>query len=176
MKFQDSKGVLRVVRGKHTYPNQVVTCNSMISILRHGDIEWDYECHITSPKTSHDENFSLYNHLGEFVISPTSYTSKFCSIHPNEVWVKGFFFMMPHEEYGTPRSTFYDDMELLVHFYYVHFHYVVMYFDDIYYVLMMFGRMNTRKLDPIILFPNGMGWGALSTIGVQYKQWDPRIV
>ena len=29
MKFQDSKGVLRVARGKHTYPNQVVTCNSM---------------------------------------------------------------------------------------------------------------------------------------------------
>ena len=38
MKFQDSKGVLRVVRGQHTYPNQVVTCNSMRSILRHGDI------------------------------------------------------------------------------------------------------------------------------------------
>ena len=49
MKFQDLKGVLRVVRGKHTYPNQVVTCNSMRSILRHGDIEWDDECHITSP-------------------------------------------------------------------------------------------------------------------------------
>ena len=38
MKFQDLKGVLRVVRGKHTYPNQVVTCNSMRSILRHGEI------------------------------------------------------------------------------------------------------------------------------------------
>ena len=50
MKFQDLKGVLRVVRGKHTYPNQVVTCNSMRSILRHGDIEWAAECHITSPK------------------------------------------------------------------------------------------------------------------------------
>ena len=49
MKFQYSKGVLRVVRGQHTYPNQVVTCNSMRSILRHGDIEWDVECHITSP-------------------------------------------------------------------------------------------------------------------------------
>ena len=50
MKFQYLKGVLRVVRGKHTYPNQVVTCNSMRSILRHGDIEWDDECHMTSPK------------------------------------------------------------------------------------------------------------------------------
>ena len=38
MKFQDSTGVLRVVRGKHTYPKQVVNCNIMISILRHGDI------------------------------------------------------------------------------------------------------------------------------------------
>ena len=34
----------------------------------------------------------------------------------------------------------------------VHFYYVVMYFDDIYYVLMMFGRMHTRKWDRIILF------------------------
>ena len=34
----------------------------------------------------------------------------FCSISLNEVWVKGFFFMVPHEEYGTPRFTFYDDM------------------------------------------------------------------
>ena len=50
MKFQDSKGVLRVVRGQHTYRNQVVTCKSMRSILRHGDIEWDVEFHITSPK------------------------------------------------------------------------------------------------------------------------------
>ena len=37
---------------------------------------------------SHDDNFSLSNNLGELVVSPTSYTSKFCSIHPNEVWVK----------------------------------------------------------------------------------------
>ena len=49
MKFQDSTGVLRVVRGQHTYPKQVVNCNTMRSILRHGDIEWDAECYITSP-------------------------------------------------------------------------------------------------------------------------------
>ena len=47
LKHQDSKGVLRVVRGHHTYPNQVMTCNSMRFILRHGDIKWDVECHIT---------------------------------------------------------------------------------------------------------------------------------
>ena len=38
LKFQDSKGVLRVVRGKHTYPKQVMTCNSMRYILQHEDI------------------------------------------------------------------------------------------------------------------------------------------
>ena len=41
---------------------------------------------------------------------------------------------------------------------------------------MMFGRMHTRKWDPRILFPNGMGWIALLIVGVQYKQWDPGIV
>ena len=51
--------------------------------------------------TSNYDKFSLTDHLGELVLSPTSYTSKFCSIRPNEVWVKGFFFMVPHEEYGT---------------------------------------------------------------------------
>ena len=58
----------------------------------------------------------------------------------------------------------------------VHIYYVVMYFDDIYYVLMMFGIIHTRKWDPIILFPHGMGWRALLIVGVQYKQWDPGIV
>ena len=41
---------------------------------------------------------------------------------------------------------------------------------------MMFGRMHTRKWDPKILFPNGMGLRALLIVGVQYKQWDPGIV
>ena len=52
----------------------------------------------------------------------------------------------------------------------------LMYFDDIYYVLIMFGRMNTRKWDLKILFPNGMGWRELLIVGVQYKKWDPGIV
>ena len=59
---------------------------------------------------SHDENVSLSNHLGELVLSPTSYTSIFCSIHPNEVWVKGLFLMVPHEEYETSISPFDDDI------------------------------------------------------------------
>ena len=59
---------------------------------------------------SNDEIFGLYDHLGESLHSPTSYTSIFCSIHPNEVWVKGFFFIVPHEDYGIPISPFDDDM------------------------------------------------------------------
>ena len=51
-----------------------------------------------------------------------------------------------------------------------------MYFDDIYYVLMMFEIIHTRKWDTTILFPNGIGWRALLIVGVQYKQWDPGIV
>ena len=58
----------------------------------------------------HYKFFSLTDHLGELVLYPTSYTSKFCSISLNEVWVKGFFFMVPQEEYETPIITFYDDM------------------------------------------------------------------
>ena len=66
------------------------TYGESFSILR--------EVHNPTPMDpSHDEHFALFDHLGELVLSPTSYTSKFCSIHPNEVWVEGFFFMVPHE-------------------------------------------------------------------------------
>ena len=41
---------------------------------------------------------------------------------------------------------------------------------------MIFGITHTRKWDPGIPFPNGMGWRALLIVGVQYKQWDPGIV
>ena len=40
----------------------------------------------------------------------------------------------------------------------------------------MFGIIHMIKSDPRILFPNSMGWRALLIVGVQYKQWDPRIV
>ena len=59
---------------------------------------------------SHHENFVLFDHLGELVLSPTYHTSKFCSINHNEVWVKGFFYIVPHEEYGIYISPFDDDM------------------------------------------------------------------
>ena len=59
---------------------------------------------------------------------------------------------------------------LMRHLLDVHFYYVVMYFDDIYYILMIFGIMHTIKWDPEILFPNSMGWRPLLIVGVQYKQ------
>ena len=57
---------------------------------------------------------------------------------------------------------------LMRHLLDVHFYYVVMYFDDIYYVLMMFGRIHTRKWGPRIVFPNGMSWRAPLIVGVCY--------
>ena len=64
----------------------------------------------THMDSSHDENYSLFYHLGDLFHSPTSYNSMFCSTSLNGVWVKGIFLVVPHEEYGTPRFTFYDDM------------------------------------------------------------------
>ena len=77
-----------------------------------------------------------------------------------------------HLENGGLLTWRYKNLHdfLLRHLLDVIFYYVVMYFDDIYYVLMMFGRMRTIKWDPGILFQNGMGWRALLIVGVQYKQ------
>ena len=50
MRFKNSEGKPILLRGMHTYPNQVVSSHKMRSILRHGDIEWDDECLITYPK------------------------------------------------------------------------------------------------------------------------------
>ena len=75
----------------------------------------------------------------------------------------------------TGRYKYFHDL-LVRHLLDVHYYYVVIYFDDIYYALIMFGIMHTRKWDPWILFPNGMGWRALLIVGVQCKKWDPRIV
>ena len=77
--------------------------------------------HVPTPMDpSHDENFALSDHLGELVLSPTSYTSKFCRIHHNEVWVKGLFFIVPHEEYGIYISPFDDDI-IIEPSYFIHF-------------------------------------------------------
>ena len=78
---------------------------------------------------SHDENFALYDHLGELVLSPTSYTSKFHSIHPIEVWVKGLFLMVSHEEYETPISPFDDEMTR-AHYYLNFQKHPLLHYDD----------------------------------------------
>ena len=57
----------------------------------------------------------------------------------------------------TGRYNHFHDF-LVRHLLDVNSYYVVIYFDDIYYALVIFGRMHTRKWDPGILFPNGMGW------------------
>ena len=49
----------------------------------------------------------------------------------------------------------------------VHSYYVVIYFYDIFYALVFFGRMHTRKWDPGTLFPNGVVWRAVLIVGVQ---------
>ena len=41
-KILEAKPIL--LRGMHTYPNQVVSSHNMRFILRHGDIEWVVEC------------------------------------------------------------------------------------------------------------------------------------
>ena len=50
MRFKNSDGKPILLRGMHTYPNQVVSYPSMRSILMHGDIEWVIECLITSSR------------------------------------------------------------------------------------------------------------------------------
>ena len=79
------------------------------------------EVHNPTPMDpSHYEKFSLTDHLGELVLSPTSYTSKFCNSHPNEVWVKGLFLMVPHKEHGNSISPF--DGRIIIEPYYLHLH------------------------------------------------------
>ena len=51
IRFKNSEKKPNLLRGMHTYPNQVVSYHIMKSILRHGDIEWDSKCLITYPKT-----------------------------------------------------------------------------------------------------------------------------
>ena len=51
------------------------------------------------------------------------------SIYPNEVWVKDFFFMVPHEEYGIYISPF--DYDMIKEPYYLHFQqHPLLHYDD----------------------------------------------
>ena len=51
IRFKNSEGKPILLRGMHTYLNQVVSLHNMRIILMHGDIEWAAECLIASPKT-----------------------------------------------------------------------------------------------------------------------------
>ena len=79
----------------------------------------------------HDETSALFNHFGELVHSPTSYNSIFYSIHPNEVWVKGFILMVAHKEYvhyiypfddGIIRAPYYLHWQQNPYLHYDHTH------------------------------------------------------
>ena len=50
MRLKNSEGKPILLRGMHTYPNQVVSSHSMRFILRPGDIEWVSEFLITYSK------------------------------------------------------------------------------------------------------------------------------
>ena len=50
IRFKNSEGNPILLRGMHTYPNQVVSSHNVRTILRHGDIECTNECLIAYPK------------------------------------------------------------------------------------------------------------------------------
>ena len=52
MRFQDVGGKEVVLMGFNTYPKQVISSHSMRSLLRHGDIEWVFECLVSTKGTS----------------------------------------------------------------------------------------------------------------------------
>ena len=51
IRFKNLEGKPILLRGMHTYSNQVVSSHTTRTILRHGDIEWVFECLVTYPKT-----------------------------------------------------------------------------------------------------------------------------
>ena len=85
MKFKDLEGKQRVVRGMHTYLNQVVSFHNMRSILRHGDIEWAAKCFITSPKP----NINIVEHPREIKQLLHKYESVFGDLPPTRPPDKG---------------------------------------------------------------------------------------
>ena len=71
--FKDGEGKPIILKGMNTYLSQVISTNSMRSIPRHGDIEWDVGCQITNEGTTvkfsyqpKDIKNMLHNHKGFF--------------------------------------------------------------------------------------------------------------
>ena len=78
MRFKYSEGKPILLRGIHTYPNQVVSSHSMRSTLRNGDIEWTTECLITSSKP----HLKVSKHLKELKHFLGKYEKAFGDLPP----------------------------------------------------------------------------------------------
>ena len=83
--FKYSEGNPILVRGMHTYPNQVVSSHNMRSNLRHGDIEWDAKFLITSPKL----NIKVLERLKDIRKLFHKYEKVFRDLHPGMKPYKG---------------------------------------------------------------------------------------
>jgi hypothetical protein len=54
MEFMGPYGKKVVLRAMHQYPPKIVSSHSMEEVMRHGDLEWVFECHIfNSEPTDH---------------------------------------------------------------------------------------------------------------------------
>ena len=121
------------------------------------------ETHNPTPMDpSNYDNFALSDHLGELVLSPTSYTSKFCSIHPNEAWVKGFFFIVLHDEYGLHISPFDDEMTIVTS--YLHFQkHPLLHYDDTHLLGCIYHLSHLETHDFPCSFPSPFDVGGTSS-------------
>ena len=68
-----------MLRGMHTYPIKVVSSHSMMSILRHGDIEWVVECLITY----FEPHFKVSKHPKEIEQLVSKYERDFGDLPPS---------------------------------------------------------------------------------------------
>ena len=78
MRFKISEGKPILLRGTHTYPNQVMSSHSMRTILRHVDMEWVFECLITYPKP----HLNVSKHLKEIEQLLSKYEKVFGDLPP----------------------------------------------------------------------------------------------
>ena len=78
IRFKNSEGKPILLRGMHTYPNQVVSSHIMRSTLRHGDIEWATECLITYPKP----HLKISKHLKDIEQLLSKYEKVFGDLPP----------------------------------------------------------------------------------------------
>ena len=78
MKFKSSYGKQVVLTCMDTYPNQLVSSQSMRSILRHEDIEWVVECFISYQGSAIDNS----QHLKDIKVFLKKYERIFGDLPP----------------------------------------------------------------------------------------------